>query len=325
MKLLAQTFLLSLVLASSLCYALEIPALARKPAGNLSPSSLLLGSVQEVTKWERFSPENEEFSVLLPTQLSVTNYVRPMLSKSRLEEGRLYSAYQDGTVYVLISIDNPNRRNSLEVIKDEILANEAQQIPVIDNRERVETKVSRNGVNGVQYRSNNERLSSISEFYVADNHIYFFSVYSEDINQPAVKQFLSSIAVGNKAKAKAMKLPDAYQPVIQNPTAPRDSSNTIENKVFNPKDVNRKASIITRPKPQYTEEARRNAVEGTVVLRAVFSSSGEVVSIKAIKGLPDGLTEKAIAAARNIRFIPAKREGQFVSQYIQIEYNFHLY
>jgi TonB family protein len=97
------------------------------------------------------------------------------------------------------------------------------------------------------------------------------------------------------------------------------------NKTFNPKDVNVKARILSRPEPQYTEEARKNQVSGTVVLRAVFSSSGQVTNIRAVSGLPYGLTERAIAAAREIRFTPAMKDGRPVSQYIQIEYNFNLY
>ncbi|HKS26370.1 MAG TPA: energy transducer TonB [Pyrinomonadaceae bacterium] len=97
------------------------------------------------------------------------------------------------------------------------------------------------------------------------------------------------------------------------------------NRVYTTKDVTSKARILSRPEPQYTEEARRNQVTGTVVLRAVFSAGGAVTNIKAVKGLPDGLTEKAIAAARQIKFVPAQKDGVNVSQYIQIEYNFNLY
>jgi TonB family protein len=95
--------------------------------------------------------------------------------------------------------------------------------------------------------------------------------------------------------------------------------------VFNPREVTQKARIISKPEPQYTEEARRNQISGTVILRAVFSSSGQVTNIRAVNGLPFGLTEKAIAAARQIRFTPAQKDGRPVSQYIQIEYNFNLY
>ncbi len=100
---------------------------------------------------------------------------------------------------------------------------------------------------------------------------------------------------------------------------------TDYNKTFSPRDVTQKARIISKPEPQYTEEARRNQTSGTVVLKAVFSSSGQVTNIRAVSSLPYGLTERAIAAARQIRFSPAQKDGRAVSQYIQIEYNFNLY
>ncbi len=100
---------------------------------------------------------------------------------------------------------------------------------------------------------------------------------------------------------------------------------TDYSRTFSPKEVNVKARILSRPEPQYTEEARKNQVSGTVVLRAVFSSSGQVTNIRAVSSLPYGLTERAIAAARQIRFSPAMKDGRAVSQYIQIEYNFNLY
>jgi TonB family protein len=97
------------------------------------------------------------------------------------------------------------------------------------------------------------------------------------------------------------------------------------NRIFKPSEVSSKARILSRPEPQYTEEARKNQVSGTVVLRAVFSSNGQVTNIRTVSGLPNGLTERAMAAARQIRFAPAMKDGHAVSQYIQIEYNFNLY
>ncbi len=89
--------------------------------------------------------------------------------------------------------------------------------------------------------------------------------------------------------------------------------------------VSERARVIAKPEPQYTEEARRNAVTGSVVLRVVFSRTGEVTNIRALQSLPFGLTERAIAAARMIRFRPATKDGQPVNVYMQLEYNFNLY
>jgi TonB family protein len=96
-------------------------------------------------------------------------------------------------------------------------------------------------------------------------------------------------------------------------------------KTFGAKDVTQKARILSKPEPQYTEDARKNQITGTVVLKAVLSSSGQVTSIRPVSQLPYGLTEKAIAAARMIKFTPAVKDGHTVSQWIQIEYNFNLY
>jgi protein TonB len=96
-------------------------------------------------------------------------------------------------------------------------------------------------------------------------------------------------------------------------------------RVYPAPQVTERARVLAKPEPQYTEEARRNAVTGSVVLRVVFSRNGEVTNIRAVQSLPFGLTERAIAAARLIRFRPASRDGHPVNVYMQLEYNFNLY
>jgi TonB family protein len=100
---------------------------------------------------------------------------------------------------------------------------------------------------------------------------------------------------------------------------------TDYNRIFKSSEVGSRARVLEKPEPQYTEAARKNQITGTVVLRAVFSSSGAVTNISTIRGLPDGLTERAIAAAKQIRFVPAQKDGHSVSMWMQLEYNFNLY
>jgi TonB family protein len=94
---------------------------------------------------------------------------------------------------------------------------------------------------------------------------------------------------------------------------------------FRQNQVTKKAAILSKPDPVYTEEARKNQVSGVVHLRAVLNSNGTVTNISVVKGLPNGLTERAIAAARQIKFRPAEKDGRVVSQYVIIEYNFNIY
>jgi TonB family protein len=96
-------------------------------------------------------------------------------------------------------------------------------------------------------------------------------------------------------------------------------------KIFTGKEVTSKARLISKPEPQYTEDARKNQITGTVVLKVVFASSGQVTNIRTVSGLPYGLTERAIAAARQIKFVPATKDGHQVSMWMQLEYNFNLY
>jgi TonB family protein len=100
---------------------------------------------------------------------------------------------------------------------------------------------------------------------------------------------------------------------------------TDYSRIFSGKEVSSKARVLDKPEPTYTEAARKNQITGTVVLRAVFSSSGSVTNIHAVSGLPDGLTERAIAAAKQIRFIPAQKDGHPVSMWMELQYNFNLY
>jgi TonB family protein len=96
-------------------------------------------------------------------------------------------------------------------------------------------------------------------------------------------------------------------------------------RIFTGREVSSKARLISKPEPQYTEDARKNQITGTVVLKVVFASNGTVSNIRTVSGLPHGLTEKAITAARQIKFVPATKDGHPVSMWMQLEYNFNLY
>ncbi|HEX8179677.1 MAG TPA: energy transducer TonB [Pyrinomonadaceae bacterium] len=100
---------------------------------------------------------------------------------------------------------------------------------------------------------------------------------------------------------------------------------TIEynfNIIYDDTDVTRKAVILSKPQPVYTEAARRAGTRGTVVLRVVLAKTGEVTTIEVQRGLPNGLTEQAISAARQIKFEPAVHGDRPVSMYTTLEYEF---
>lgn len=84
-------------------------------------------------------------------------------------------------------------------------------------------------------------------------------------------------------------------------------------------------TILHKEKAKYTESARQKKIEGTVVLSVIFSAGGSIEGIRAIRGLPEGLTEKAVEAAQRIQFTPAIKDGQRVSVRGNLEFSFALY
>lgn len=84
-------------------------------------------------------------------------------------------------------------------------------------------------------------------------------------------------------------------------------------------------AIESNPRPGYTDVARRANTEGTVKLRVEFRSDGTIGDVGVIEGLPNALTEKAIDAAKKIRFRPAVVDGVTVDSSKMIEYTFALY
>ena len=94
--------------------------------------------------------------------------------------------------------------------------------------------------------------------------------------------------------------------------------------LYKSSEVTLKAHVNKKPEPKYTKAARKNQIEGTVVLRCIFSKTGEVTNIHVVSGLPDGLTDRAVEAAKKIRFTPATKDGHSVSMWMELQYNFHL-
>jgi TonB family protein len=82
--------------------------------------------------------------------------------------------------------------------------------------------------------------------------------------------------------------------------------------------------ITHKPRPAYTDEARRLQIEGEVLIEAVFSASGDVRVLRIVSGLGHGLDESAVLAARGIRFRPATRNGTPVDATATVRISFQL-
>jgi len=88
--------------------------------------------------------------------------------------------------------------------------------------------------------------------------------------------------------------------------------------------VYRMPKALNRPRPNYTEEARKNRVSGIVMARIVVDQQGSPNTIIPVSFLPDGLTEEAIAAIKQMRFQPAFKGDAPVAYRVSVEVEFNL-
>ncbi|NNE58322.1 MAG: energy transducer TonB [Hellea sp.] len=81
---------------------------------------------------------------------------------------------------------------------------------------------------------------------------------------------------------------------------------------------------ISKPKPSYTEIARKARVQGVVIVQAIIDKNGNVTSVKVLKGLPMGLDENAVNTVKQWKFEPATLNGKPVEVYYNLTVNFTL-
>lgn len=89
--------------------------------------------------------------------------------------------------------------------------------------------------------------------------------------------------------------------------------------------VEKSIKIIRKAPANYTNLARSNNVNGTVFLVVELKADGKIGFVVPIKELPDGLTDNAIASAKSIKFKPAVKNGQPVTQIRMLSYGFNTY
>jgi TonB family protein len=82
--------------------------------------------------------------------------------------------------------------------------------------------------------------------------------------------------------------------------------------------------VIHKVEPEYTEEARKANLQGTVVLTTFISIDGVPEGIKVVRELGGGLDEKAIECLRQWRFRPALNHDEPVVATITVEMEFRI-
>ena len=82
--------------------------------------------------------------------------------------------------------------------------------------------------------------------------------------------------------------------------------------------------LLAKSEPEYSEDARRAKVQGTVVLRIEIDQRGQVQNVSVTQGLGLGLDERAMDAVRHWKFRAATRNGKPAVSSALVEVRFRL-
>lgn len=82
--------------------------------------------------------------------------------------------------------------------------------------------------------------------------------------------------------------------------------------------------LIEVASPDYTPEARKNKIEGSVTIAIVVDKKGDVIDAKVVKGLGYGLDENALVAVKVWKYRPAEKNGEPVAVKMEVTVDFYL-
>jgi len=273
------------------------------------------------TDWQGVAPTGEEFSILTPVKLillrrEADHSIKP--DGEKILEQRDYTAYAGDFIFAIQSYKAAHPK---KLSKD---------LSKVRNLSRpTENDISVDGFDGKQYKIKDRGLYTTVQYFVTTQHVYVFHVTARDENNPSVGKFLSSIKLNRSESAPhTNELIEQVNSEIDLIPPSSGSTSTQAQKqtdIAPSKDVGHRAILVWKPEANFTDAARLHQITGIVRLLVIFTSSGQVRVTKVVKGLEDGLTERAIEAAKTMRFFPAEKDGRPVSQYSVIEYGFSIY
>ena len=164
------------------------------------------------------------------------------------------------------------------------------------------------------------------DFYAIDHNgdIAYADVDAIDVSPTGTRQLEVSTATPPATETTASAVPTETTTPGEPPTAPIEPAmpgpgiySAVPLGGTQPEEIER---VI----PRYPSQARRQGVQGAVVVRGVVRKDGTIDDVEVIKDLPNGLGEAAREAVSQWRFRPATYHGEPIDVYYTVTVNFRL-
>lgn len=183
------------------------------------------------------------------------------------------------------------------------------------------------------------------QFYLASGKGYYqIRAAAETASNPVLLEFLNSIRLDGQPLTKqdtpAVFTQDAVpiqkletSPIVKEALKKPDArkvkviydSNAKPSELPSQDGNSRPVMVLRKPQALYSSAARNAGVQGAVRLKVQLRGDGGIGDIIIVSGLAKGLTEKAVDAAKKIKFVPAEKDGKPIDSLVTFEYTFSLY
>lgn len=288
----------------------------------------------KISEWKTLAPDSEEFTIEMPVFAATGQFKQRMIDET---DSRFYSTQAGGAYFYAIS-DNVKNSLQIRMVRNFIILNDAAGTRSTLGDYQIEKYVF----------SENQTYYHTILLVQSKNRVYAFQALSPTQKNESVEKFFQSLKL--KSGSGFAGIPEPTEKIIPNRTLRQTfgigsgkgsgqgsgqgngigngAGTSLSNQTTpgaDPDKETRGVMILTKPRANYTDYARFYDITSKVVLRVTFSANGKIGAISVISGLPFGLTEQAIAAARGITFKPALREGVPYSVTKPVEYSFIIY
>lgn len=259
-------------------------------------------------KWQRYKISQQTISVLfpkMPVMFGTPDYCNERITLN-------YGVYANGVFYGL-KVTFQAKEDSAKYCDSQVAfdKNSFPKYLEILKKDMAESQVRINGKKAVKLNKEAANHWLLNDY---DNKRWFeFWVVGANEEKKEVADFISSLKLSTKNE----------EIEIGSGALTTLGDEKVESRITGLGTF--ALNIPLRPRAKYTDAARQNQVQGAVILRVTFKADGSIGAISPVKGLPDGLTEEAIKAAKRIVFIPAQRDGVPMIVVKQVQYTFTLY
>jgi TonB family protein len=295
---------------------------------------------ESLLTWQELAGDSDGFLIDVPSKFDVFSYdsnetfrisTKPFgapYKDVKLSRSQFITAYRNG-VSILIKVYS---------VSDGELGLRWQADWCGGNRETIE--FNKNGFHGIQCATDSKDVHTARVVIAGRGRVYCIFGGTNDLANPDFKRFFTSIRLGTTALFQTdspipptdRKIIRRFRELVDTPFVVeriseigKNTSNLAAAEDQKPEKNSVPLKLIHKPLATFTAEARQNNRSGTLRLKATFSAGGNISKIALVnKGLPDGLNEMAVIAARQIRFFPKTVDAIPVDVERTVEYSFSI-